>query len=164
MNWSKLGSISVATAWLENRKSLGQAVLGLDWTALVTCDFGWLQKSQGLTCWGFKSRGVTTCTQTGNQWSPLVSCLLSQLQCPVPTQVSVLNSYTLFIIYCWPIIHSHSPDMIQRYHSYSLAPQPSLLSPNFVQSQWVLGKTIAIEIKSSDTIGNAKAKVQDKEG
>ena len=86
------------------------------------------------TCCGFKSRGVTTWTQTGNQWSPLVSRLLLQLRCPVPTQVSVPNSYTLFIIYCWLIIHSHSPDMIQRYHSYSLTPQPLLLSPNFPRS------------------------------
>ena len=162
MSWKHTWA-SVATAWLENQKSLGQAVLRPDWTAPVTCDFGWLRKSQGSTCCGFKSHGVMTWTQTGNQWLPLVSCLLLQLRCPVPTQVSVPNSYTLFIIYCWPIIHSHSPDMIQRYHSYSLTPQPLLLSPNFVQSQWVLGKTIAIKIKSSDTIGNAKAKVQDKE-
>ena len=154
---------SVATAWLENWKSLGQAVLEPDQTTPVTCDFSWLWKSQGSTCCGFKSCGVMTWTQTGNQWSPLVSHLLLQLRCPVPTQVSVPNSYTLFIIYCWLIIHSHSPDMIQQYHSYSLSPQPSLLSPNLVQSQQVLGKTITIEIESSDTIGNAKAKVQDKE-
>ena len=68
---------SGAIAWLENQKSPGQAVLGLDWTAPVTVTLADSGNHKGLTCCG-----VMILTQTGNQWLPCVSHLLSQLQCP----------------------------------------------------------------------------------
>ena len=49
-------SASVAMAWLENRKSMSQAILGQDRTAHVTVTSADSRSHQGLIYYGFKSR------------------------------------------------------------------------------------------------------------
>ena len=89
--------ISVAMAWLENRKSLGQAVLGPDQTTLVTCDFGWLQKSQRVDLLWLQ---VTWCHDLNpNRKSVIASCFSSSLAATIPCPHSGKCSKFIYFIY-----------------------------------------------------------------
>ena len=88
---------SVATAWLENRKSLGQAVLGPDQTAPVTCDFGWLWKSQRVDLLWLQ---VMWCHDLNpNRKSVIASCFSSSLAATMPCPHSGKCSKFIYFIY-----------------------------------------------------------------